>query len=320
MNTNCSRFQIGRISLAALLISLSLSACVSQGKYDDTLGSLEDTRTTLETREQQLEASNQRVSELEEQLSDIDSQLATCERSFRGSVRETDEISRVLAETQQRLLVLTEQCSAGRSQSSRQRQELEETLNAARAEQEQLIAEVNRLRQETERRQATYQELIDRFQSMINAGQLDVTIKNGRIVINLPQDILFRSASADVSRDGEQTLNDVGRVLADFRDRAFQVEGHTDDVPIHTSRFPSNWELSADRALAVVKILVDSGVPARNLSGAGYGEFQPVAANDTRENKALNRRIEIVLLPNIEEIAPGITSGQSSEGSAPASE
>lgn len=320
MNTDCTRFGVGRICLAALFISLSLSACVSQGKYDDTLGSLEDTRTTLETREQQLEASNQRVAELEERLSNVDSELATCERSFRGSVRETDEMRRVLSETQQRLLALTEQCTSTRTQSARQRQELEETLSAARAEQEQLIAEVNRLRLETERRQATYQELIGRFQEMINAGQLDVTIKNGRIVINLPQDILFRSASADVSRDGEQTLNDVGRILADFQNRAFQVEGHTDNVPIHTSRFPSNWELSAARALAVVKILVDSGVPAQNLSGAGYGEFQPVAANDTRENKALNRRIEIVMLPNIEEIAPGITGSQSSEEAPSAGE
>jgi chemotaxis protein MotB len=297
--------------LIAGLLAMTSSACVSQSKYDDAMSSLEDTnqnldetKSTLEAREEQLAAANDRVTELEEKLSDIDSQLATCERSYRGSLRESDELRRRLSETQQRMLTLSEECTQRRSQSAQEREELEETLEAAREEQQQLLEEVNRLREEAERRQQIYQELVGRFQSMIDAGQLDVSIENGRIVINLPQDILFRSGSANVSREGETTLSDVGEVLADFRNRSFQVEGHTDDVPISTARFPSNWELSSARALAVLHILVDSGVPPENLSAAGYGEFQPVAPNDTRANKALNRRIEIVMLPNIEELAP----------------
>jgi chemotaxis protein MotB len=74
-------------------------------------------------------------------------------------------------------------------------------------------------------------------------------------------------------------------------------------VPISTAQFPSNWELSSARALSVVRVLIDAGVSPENLSGAGYGEFQPVASNDDREGRRLNRRIEIVMLPNLDVIA-----------------
>lgn len=284
----------------------ALGGCY-KGQYQDTLSDLESANSMLEERESTLDSrntsladANERIAELEAQRSDVSSELATCERALRGSIRETDELTRRLADSQNQLLAMNERISSARNLSASQRAELE----AARAEQEQLLAEVNRLRQLADERQNTYNELIGRFQSMIDAGQLDVIIKNGKIVINLPQDILFPSASARVSREGEETLGEVGSVLADFRDRTFQVEGHTDNIPISTARFPSNWDLSAARALAVVSLLQDAGVPPENLSGAGYGEYQPVAPNDSRENRALNRRIEIVMLPNIEELVP----------------
>ena len=96
---------------------------------------------------------------------------------------------------------------------------------------------------------------------------------------------------------------EVAGVLAAFPDRQFQVEGHTDNVPISTERFPSNWELSSARALAVVRLLADSGVAPENVSGAAFGEYQPVASNDDRESRRRNRRIEIVMLPNLDVIA-----------------
>jgi chemotaxis protein MotB len=130
-----------------------------------------------------------------------------------------------------------------------------------------------------------------------------VAIDRGRMVIQLPQDILFQSGSATIGADGSQTLGEVAAVLADLADRTFQVEGHTDNVPISTARFPSNWELSSARALSVVRLLVQNGVPPANLSGAGYGEFQPKASNDTPDSRRLNRRIEIVMLPNLDVIA-----------------
>jgi chemotaxis protein MotB len=87
------------------------------------------------------------------------------------------------------------------------------------------------------------------------------------------------------------------------------VEGHTDDDPISTAQFPTNWELSAGRSLSVVKLLVERGVSPELVSGAAYGEFQPVATNETEGGQRLNRRIEIVMLPNLDVIAESEVGG-----------
>ena len=171
--------------------------------------------------------------------------------------------------------------------------------NAAEQQQEQEIRERNRI----------YEDVLGRFRSLIDAGRLSVSISRGRLVINLPQDILFASGSATLGRDGRQTVAEVASVLAEIEDRRFQVEGHTDNVPISTAQFPSNWELSAARALSVVKILVEQGVAPDNVSGAGYGEYHPVATNTTPDGRRLNRRIEIVMLPNLDVIAESGVGG-----------
>jgi chemotaxis protein MotB len=156
---------------------------------------------------------------------------------------------------------------------------------------------------EVRERNRIYEEVLGRFRSLIDAGRLSVSISRGRMVINLPQDILFASGSATLGREGRETLTEIAEVLGEFEDRSFQVEGHTDDDPISTVQFPSNWELSAARSLSVVKLLVDRGVSPTLVSGAAYGEFQPVATNETEAGQRLNRRIEIVMLPNLDVIA-----------------
>ena len=100
-------------------------------------------------------------------------------------------------------------------------------------------------------------------------------------------------------------------MLKQFSDRRFQIEGHSDNVPIKSARFPSNWELSTARALSVVHLLTEMGVTPENVSAAGFGEFRPRADNETEEGKQLNRRIEIVMLPNLDILSselPKVTS------------
>ena len=137
----------------------------------------------------------------------------------------------------------------------------------------------------------------------MDGGQPSVAIVRGRLVILLPQDVLFESGSATLGREGRSVISEVASVLSAFPDRSFQVEGHTDNVPIATERFPSNWELSSARALAVVRVLAQGGVAPASLSGAAFGEYQPVASNDDRDSRRRNRRIEIVMLPNLDVIA-----------------
>lgn len=152
-------------------------------------------------------------------------------------------------------------------------------------------------------RVAEYLDLLARFKRLIDAGKLSVRVRDGRMVLDLPTDILFSSASARLSEEGTRALTEVGRILTEIR-RRFQVEGHTDNLPIRTEQFPSNWELGAARALAVVRTLTAAGVPPEQVSAATYGEHHPAVANETAEQRQRNRRIEIVLLPDLS-LLPG---------------
>lgn len=168
-----------------------------------------------------------------------------------------------------------------------------------------LRAQLDKLRQAraaAEARAHLLDQLEQTFKSMIDAGQLQVATRNGRLVLQLPNDVLFDSGETAIKPAGQQALVQVAHVLATLPGRAFQVAGHTDNVPIQSPRFPSNWELSTARAVQVVKLLVAQGVDPKALSAAGYGEFDPLADNGTPDGRAQNRRIEITLQPRLDEL------------------
>ncbi len=148
----------------------------------------------------------------------------------------------------------------------------------------------------------TYRSLLQRFSEMISAGRLRVRVVRNQIVVELPEAVLFDSGRDRIKPEGREVLEQVSEVLASIVDRQFRVAGHTDNVPIHTSRFPSNWELSTARAVNVVKLMIEQGLGAQRLSAAGYADTQPVGSNDTEEGRQQNRRIEIALVPNLDEL------------------
>jgi chemotaxis protein MotB len=116
------------------------------------------------------------------------------------------------------------------------------------------------------------------------------------IVLSLPELVLFESGAAALRAEALPFLQALAEVLVEL-DRQIKVQGHTDNVPVRTVQFPSNWELSAIRAVMVVRALSELyGVPAQNLSAAGYADSRPVTDNTTPENRAKNRRVEIVVL------------------------
>ena len=166
-------------------------------------------------------------------------------------------------------------------------------------------ARLEQLRKEevaAEARAATFRNLVAKLHSMIDSGQLKVVIRNGRMIIALPNDILFDSGRTEVKAAGRAALASVAQVLATVPDRNFLIAGHTDNVPIHTELFPSNWELSTRRAVEVVHYLVAQGMNPKTLAAAGYGEFDPIVDNETVERRAQNRRSEIVLHPNLADL------------------
>ncbi len=127
------------------------------------------------------------------------------------------------------------------------------------------------------------------------ADAMAIDKASDRLVIRMKSAILFSEAQADLTPKAQSMLAGLAPVLARAPSR-LRVEGHTDDVPIHSAQYPSNWELSTARAISVIRYLEEHGIARERLSVAGYGEFHPFAPNDSAERRALNRRVEIVVL------------------------
>lgn len=177
-------------------------------------------------------------------------------------------------------------------------------LGASVAEMQRALASLLEREREARRRIDEYRDVVARFKDLIDAGKLQVRVVDGRMVLTLPMDILFASGSAKLSREGKDALSELGQRLAAMPSRRLQVEGHTDNVPIHTATYASNWELAAGRALVVVRALLEAGLPPERLSAASFGEHRPTAHNDTDGERAKNRRIELVLVPDLS-LLPG---------------
>jgi len=172
------------------------------------------------------------------------------------------------------------------------------SLDQARAR----LDELRKAQAAAEARSALFRELALKLKKMIDAGDLKIVLRSGRMVLVLPNDVLFDSGKAEIKPRGKETVKQIASVLATIPSRRFQVAGHTDNEPIRVSGFESNWRLSTERALEVVTFLVQSGMRPETLSAAGYGEFDPVAPNTSPDGKTKNRRIEITLQPNIDEL------------------
>ena len=126
--------------------------------------------------------------------------------------------------------------------------------------------------------------------------QVTVTIGEGSVVVSLSNNLLFTPASADLSPAAAPLLNRLGEMIATLPNE-LEIEGHTDDIPPNTVTFPTNWELSAGRATAVLRYFVDHlGMDPARLRATGYAEFRPVADNATPEGRARNRRADLVIL------------------------
>lgn len=271
------------------LLALAIVSCVPQADYDDLKRELDTARSAL------LEAQGE-ADGLSAEVANNRALLSRYEAEIEAAHAEAAALRRDLEMTAvQRDARAAELANAMKDQDA-----LQDSIDAmTRA-----LAEANERELAAQQRVYEFKKLLSRFQSLIDAGKLRIKIVDGRMVLELPTDILFASGSATLSPEGEAALREVGGVLAEMRDRGFQVEGHTDNVPIDTRRFANNWELAAARALGVRATLEAAGMKPEQLSAASFGETRPVADNSSSAGKAANRRIEIVLVPDLSSL-PG---------------
>lgn len=153
---------------------------------------------------------------------------------------------------------------------------------------------------------STYEDLLAEMKGEIEKGQIAITELQGKLTVDVVDKILFDSGQAEVKPEGLAVLKRVVEILISVEDKTIRIEGHTDNIPVGgalAKRYPTNWELSAARALNVTRYLEKEGLDPAILSAAAFGEYQPVAGNNTPEGRAKNRRIAIILLPKEEPFA-----------------
>ena len=289
---------LGLPPLLAALLALPLLACVPKDKYDAAIADAQQAHAKLEATEKaregteadlrrQLADAEQKAQDLAQKLSD----LSTVDQNLQAKLDESTAINAQLRAALERL---------GKNVDAilQEKGTLSKALDDAKGR----LDELRKAQAAAEARAQLFKQFIQKLKSMIDAGQLRVTTRAGRLVIQLPNDVLFDSGQTAVKPAGKQALTALAKVLVTVPGRSFQVAGDTDNLPIQTQRFPSNWELSTARAVEVVHFLVSQAVDPHALSAAGYGEFDPIASNDTLDGRAKNRRIEITLQPNLDEL------------------
>jgi chemotaxis protein MotB len=166
------------------------------------------------------------------------------------------------------------------------------------------MEELRKAQAQAEARAAQFRKLVTQFKALTDAGKLQVEIRENRMIVRLGDKILFDPGKTDLKPEGKDALKQVTEVLKSLPNRNFQIAGHTDNAPMKSAKFRSNWDLSTARAVEVLNFMISAGMEPKRVSAAGYAETSPVAANDTPENKAKNRRIEITLVPNLDDLPP----------------
>jgi chemotaxis protein MotB len=179
-----------------------------------------------------------------------------------------------------------------------ERSSLATNLSATRKE----MDELRRAHAQAEQRGELFRNLVARLRDMIDARTIAVDIRKGKMIVKVGDQILFDPGKAELKPEGQAALRHLATVLKEIADRDFLVAGHTDNKPIKSSPFRSNWELSTARAVTVVRFLQEEGMDPQRLAAAGYSEFDAIADNSTPENRAQNRRIEVVVMPKLDEL------------------
>jgi len=233
------------------------------------------------------------------------SDLSTCTKNLGALQTSTGKVATDLK-------ACTDQLGAATLKSTQLEKTATESTKDLTATQAELVA-LRAQKAEADKRMAAIEDIRKQFAKMIDTGQLRVSARRGQLVLSLPAEVLFPTGSADLSKQGEYAVVEVGAVLKKLPNRRFLVVGHTDnqdfvkpkDAPASAVCVPQdNWQLSTARALTVTRVLVTAGMDAKNIVPSGVGAHDPIADNGTPAGRQKNRRIEIALLPALEELPP----------------
>jgi len=294
---------------AFLLLLVPTAACVTAGKFHEQEAATTAQKSRADAAESAfaayrstasaaIEAGLKTDADLTDRLKAAGDQLAAAQKSNKDLTQALDAKKGELTQKVADLIKDRDAQSAKAADFSTQVSQLSSQL--AQAQKKAADAEAAKAA-ELDAARKNFDALNAGLKSEIAAGEIKITQLQGKLTVNLVDRILFDSGKAEIKTDGRKVLDKVGGALNGLADKNVRIEGHTDDKPITgelVSKYPTNWELSTARATAVARYLQEkTKVAPQRLVAAGYGEFHPVASNETPEGRALNRRIELVLVP-----------------------
>lgn len=292
-----NRFFHGAVAAVALLM---LGGCVAKGDYirkeaeadllQRNLSAVTDENAALRETIGRLNAEAERRSV---ELQGLRAEMQALRAEMDRQAGERKDLEARLGAKEKELAAAVELIGDLRRKSAElegDKQMLQESISLLRKTKEEEVQTVSR----------TYEDLLNEMRGEIEQGQIAIRELEGKLTMDVVDKILFDSGRAEVKPEGLAVLKRVVEILKTVADKTIRVEGHTDNVQIGGSlakRYPTNWELSAARAIHVARYLEKEGIDPLLLSAAAFGEHQPVADNDTPEGRARNRRIAIILLP-----------------------
>lgn len=290
-----------------LLFFILLIGCVSTSKYESLQKSCEDAEKKLQEElsleKNKLNLEKEKFAKLQEECkTEKDKISQECKEELKIKQGKYNDLLRdkiSLRSSMSQIEDSVEDLSQEKDELNNQK----DALSKQKDEMAQALEELRKRKEESEARIQEFKGLLDKFKAFIDTGKLKIKIIDGRMVIVLSSDVLFASGSKVLSANGKKAISEVTGILARIENRKFQIEGHTD-----SDRFrvigQTNWDLAADRAINVLNTMVRSGMPESKISAASFGDSRPVVPNDSSANKAQNRRIEIVVVPDLS-LLPG---------------
>jgi chemotaxis protein MotB len=306
------------LKLIIIFCPLLLTSCiVTKKKYDDLLAQKVRMEADLADRSSQLEKANADLDSLQQELVRLKSDTTSLASDKRSTAQRLAQLEKEHAQLNSNYTnLLTNSGRMNRDMTQQQEQllaiqqnlektrKLNDSLSVSLAEREKKVQE---LEQVLAAKDKVVQDLKNRISNaLLNFKENDITVKvkNGKVYVSLAEQLLFGSGSIEVDAKGVTALQQLGKAIKDQKDINILVEGHTDNVPVSkkSTYMQDNWDLSVMRATSITKILTRSGVSPKQITAAGRGEFTPLALNDTPQNKQKNRRTEIIITPDLDEL------------------
>ena len=301
-----------------LILPIVLSSCiVSKKKYDDILaqkikadGELVQKNKQLDSASNTVASLNGKLTKLKQDTTDLAAdnkatgkKLATLSKDhdqlnaiYKNLLNSSGKLNRDVTQQREQLLTIQENLDKTRKQN--------DSLSIGLMQREKKVKELEQVLSDKDKAVIDLKNRISNSLLNFKENDLTVKVKNGKVYVSLAEQLLFSSGSIDVDKKGAIAIQQLAKAIKDQKDIQIMVEGHTDNVPISkkTEYLQDNWDLSVLRATSITRILTKAGVLPSQVVPAGKGEFSPLITNDSPQNKQKNRRTEIIITPNLDEL------------------